>query len=154
MKTVSKDVNSSITINASKTDIFNIISDHEGTPNWVHKVKKVTLKKEGQPKNGVGAMREVVFRPMLWTTVQEEILSYDQNESFTYRIAEGMPGLVDHLGKWSLESTSDGKTKVTWAVHFDFSKRHIFSWFVGSFAKSFKKVQEEALNQLKENLEK
>ena len=153
MKVVTKDVNSSIVIHASNIAIFDIIANHEGTPNWVHKVKNVTLKKEGQPKNGVGAIREVQFRPMFWTTVQEEILSYTQNQSFSYRIIEGMPGLVNHLGKWTLDTIEGGKTNVTWAVHFDFSKRHIFSLFLNGFAKSFKKIQEEALIQLKSNLE-
>ncbi|MEM7037898.1 MAG: SRPBCC family protein [Bacteroidota bacterium] len=142
-------VQSSIEIAAPAAQIFTIISDHEGTPNWVSDVKKVVLAKPGNGnKNGKGAMRRVTFRPVLWSTVDEEILTFEEGKGYTYRIMKGMPGLLDHLGQWELEESA-GVTKVTWTVGFDFKVWHWFRPFHGNFVGTFKGVQEKALAGLK-----
>ncbi len=138
-----------ITIQAPKEAVFNLISDHEGVPNWISDVQKVTLTKVGQPKNGVGAVRQVVFKPKLWSDLSEAITAYTENEGFQYKILSGMPGLIDHLGTWKLE---DGGTLVTWDIHFEFKKFHWFRLILGSFIKSFSQVQKDALSSLKTKL--
>lgn len=144
-----KTAKAQIKIEAGKEALFGVLVNHEGTHNWVQEVNKVTLLKEGTPKNAKGAIREVDFKPRLWTTVQEEILSYQDNEYYTYSIIEGMPGLVSHLGKWSVEEAGNNETLVTWEVEFTFKKFHWFSPFVNSFVKSFNEVQNNALKNLK-----
>lgn len=153
MKTIERNINSEILIKAPKEAIFKIVSDHEGTHKWIEKVKKIRLLKKGTPKNGKGAIREVNFKPMTWTTVQEEIVVYQEDSHFHYKIQSKMPGLVDHLGVWRLEETEDGHTKVFWEVKMEYKKGHWFTWFEKGFAKQFKKVQHQALNQLKKDLE-
>lgn len=147
-KTIKKTVHSSKYIQASVATIFKIISDHEGTPNWVQDVKVVKVLKHGTVKNGKGTIRSVTFRPVMWSTIQEEIIEFNPNQDYSYRITEGMPGLVSHLGHWILEPSNDGMTKVIWDVSFEFKRMHWFRLFVGNFAKTFKKIQEKALNSL------
>lgn len=147
------DIQSSIQVAASAQAIFGTVSDHVGTPTWVDKVKKVILQEEGTPPNGLGAVREVHFKPLLWTNVREEIVRFEENEGYSYKIRSGMPGLADHEGTWEIKALPDGKHEVSWKVHFEFRKGHWFRWFLGSFARQFKAVQEEALQSLKNTLE-
>ncbi|MEO6471656.1 MAG: SRPBCC family protein, partial [Aeromicrobium sp.] len=60
------------------------ISDHVGTPTWVHQVECVTLAKDGIPHNGLGAVRVVEFKPRLWSTIHEEITRFEPPHSFEY----------------------------------------------------------------------
>lgn len=152
-RVIEADINSSVEIAATRAQIFAVISDHEGTPGWVDKVKEVRLLQEGRPRNGLGAIREVNFKPLLWTTVQEKILRYEENEGYDYAVQGGMPGMLDHLGRFELSDQADGTVRVDWKVHFKFSKSHWFSLFIRSFSKSFKKVQEQGLQALKAQLE-
>lgn len=153
MKSIQTNINSSITIKASKEAIHKIISNHVGTPTWVKEVKEVKLLKEGTPTNGLGAIREVNFRPAFWTTVQEEIVAYEENEGFQYKVLK-MPGLINHLGVWELIEKPNGGVTVHWNVYMEFKKFHIFGLFINKFGRDFKKVQINALSFLKETLEK
>ncbi len=149
MNTIIKDTSAQIAIRSSKASIFSIIAEHEQTPAWVSEVEKVRLLKDGSPKNGLGAIREVTFRPKLWTTVKEEIIAFTPHDGYQYKIIEGMPGLVDHLGQWSLENTADQKVLVTWKVHFEFKSFHWFRPFLSSFIKTFSDIQFSALDSLR-----
>ena len=150
---IEADLNSSIEIAAARSAIFAVVSDHEGTPSWVEKVKEVKLLQEGSPRNGLGAIREVNFKPLLWTTVQEKIIRYEEGQGFDYAVQGGMPGMIEHLGRFELSGLANGMVRVDWKVHFKFSKSHWFSLFIRSFSKSFKKVQEQGLKTLKAQLE-
>ena len=152
-KTIGVDINDSITITSSASKAFQIISDHVGTPNWVKEVKEVKLLKEGNPKNGKGAIREVNFKPLLWSTVQEKIVAYTENKEYQYKIIK-MAGVVDHLGVWSITELGNGEIEVFWKIHMEFKKNHIFRLlFSNQFIKAFTKVQKNALMQLKSILE-
>lgn len=151
---VELDINSSIEIKASRDAVFAIVSDHVGTPNWVDKVKQVNLLKEGKTRNGLGAIREVNFKPALWTTVQEEIVSFKEDDHFHYKVISKMPGMVDHLGAFQLTDLGAGSLRLEWKVYFAFKRKHWFRLFSKSFSKSFKSVQEKGLKTLKEQLEK
>jgi len=152
-RTIDANCHASIQIKAAIEDIFTVLSDHEGTPNWVEDVKSVKLLKEGSPKNGVPAIREVNFKPMFWATVQEEIIYYVKDEGYQYKILK-MAGVADHLGTWSLTQEEYGNVKVSWDIHFKFKKIHWFRLIIPIFIPAFKKVQEKALLSLKNLLEK
>lgn len=145
-------INSSISIKSSKEDIFKIISDHEGTSNWVDKVEHVKLLKEGNPKNGLGAIREVNFKPKFWTTVQERITLFEDNSRFQYKLIK-MAGVKDHLGEFLLEESINNEITVHWNVFMHFKKYHIVKLIAPKFGKDFKKTQEEGLLKLKSILE-
>lgn len=146
------EINSSIAIRATKEEIFQVVSDHEGTPNWVDEVKCIKLIKEGTPKNGKGAIREVHFKPLLWNTVQERIIHFEPNTEYQYKVVK-MPGLKDHLGTFYLEDTATDLITLRWTVHMEFKKYHPFSLFANKFKRDFKIVQEKGFQKLKERLE-
>lgn len=152
MKTITQHIVAKKTINASKEAIFSIITDHENTHTWVKEVDKVLLISKGENINGLGAIRKVYFKPALWTTVEEEVTGFLENQSYTYKIISKMPGLVAHKGVWTLDETAQGLTKVVWDVHIEFKKMHWFSLFANGFAKAFGKVQHGALESLQKEL--
>ena len=153
-KTIEVQIKSSIDITSPKEKIFEIIIDHEEISNWVMEVKKVQLIKKGKPKNGLGAIREVDFKPMFWTTIQEEIVFYEENNGYKYKIISYMPGVVDHLGTWTCSKNENGDITVTWNVFLELKKSHWFTLFASKkFARDFKQVQENALTYLKKSLE-
>jgi uncharacterized protein YndB with AHSA1/START domain len=145
---ITKDVRAERIIKASAKDIFKVISDHENTHLWINEVEKVSLLKEGANKNGLGALRQVKFTPKLWSVIDEDILEFTPDERYTYTIVKGMPGLINHLGSWTLSEAADGGTKVVWAVHFEFKKFHWFGLLVNNFASTFNKIQISALESL------
>lgn len=153
-KTIPIKIESSVLIQADPSSIFAIVSNHEGTPDWVDKVKKVKLLKTGTPKNGLGAIREVHFKPLLWGAAREEIVAYEQDSHFHYKVISSLPGMIDHLGMFQLTPQSDGMVKVEWKIHFVFKQKHWFRYFLKSFAKQFKAVQEDAFAVLKGQLER
>ena len=154
IEVVEINLNSSIQIKSSAETIFEVVSNHVGTPNWVEKVKHVSLLKDGKTVNGLGTIRKVVFKPLFWTTVEEEVVSYTENEHFHYKVISKMPGLIEHLGKWEVVPMENDIVEVHWKVYFKFKKKHWFKFFMNSFSESFKSVQEEALAKLKEQLAK
>src|SRR5882762_5242250 len=85
-------------IDAPQAAVWARVSDHEGTPGWVDAVKRVTLTQDGTPRNGVGAVRVVEFKPLLWTSIHERITRFEAPHAFDYVLFKGMPALVSHLG--------------------------------------------------------
>jgi len=148
MQTIKHQTTASLTINASATTLFEIISDHENTADWIDEVKNVTLTTPGNPERGVGAIRKVKFVPKAWTTITEEITAFTPDMGFEYQIINGMPGLVTHLGRWTLEETDNGQTQTTWDVAFEFKKWHWFALFLPQFITAFNTVQKQALDGL------
>ncbi|MFT3698848.1 MAG: SRPBCC family protein [Kofleriaceae bacterium] len=136
-------------IRAPAAAIFARISDHANTHTWVAPAR-VRLLEPGTPApNGVGALREVSFpAKRLWTTIVERVLSFEPDVGFTYRIERGMPGLRDHLGRFTIAGGA-----LEWHVEFDFKRWHPLGMIRGSFARTFEAVQREALDELARQLE-
>ena len=88
----------SVDIDATQAAVWERVSDHEDTPSWVEAVKRVTLAQSGTPRNGVGAIRVVSFKPALWSTIHERITRFEPPHSFDYVLFKGMPALSSHLG--------------------------------------------------------
>lgn len=150
---ITKDVRVERIIDASPEEIFRVISEHENTHLWIKEVEKVSLLKKGENKNGSGALRQVKFTPKLWSVIDEEILEFSPNKKYTYKIVKGMPGLINHLGSWTLSEVNNTCTKVVWEVHFEFKKFHWFGLFVNNFASTFNKIQRSALVSLEDYLQ-
>lgn len=135
------------TVNAPADWVFGIVSDHEGTPSWVPKVRDVTLLQPGTPKNGVPAVRRVEFRPLGWGTIDEKIVAYDpESHTFSYTIIGGMLGVTDHLGTFTVVEDEEG-CSVTWAVWFEFNP-WIWAPFAGLFVRTFTAAMAEGLDAL------
>jgi len=73
-------------------------------------VSSCRLVREGSPRNGLGAVREVVGNGL---TLLEEVVAYLPLEGYDYKITKGLP--VDHLGSVRLKSIDDG-VRLTWNI--------------------------------------
>jgi hypothetical protein len=140
-------------IAAPQAAIWERVSEHEDTPSWVDAVKSVTLTRPGEPPNGVGAIRVVKFKPLLWSTIHEEITRFDPPRTFEYVLFKGMPGLVSHLGRVIVDDLGQDRSRLRWEVDFVFRTVHPFRPFVPSFVRDFEGVLTSAVANLKGQLE-
>jgi uncharacterized protein YndB with AHSA1/START domain len=141
------------TINTPVEVVWARVSDYEATPSWVAEVKQVRITEPGATtRGGLGAVREVAFKPRRWTTILERITEYRPRERFHYVVFAGMPGLLGHEGRVIVEPAGAG-TKVRWEVDFRFRSLHWFRILVPSFARQFEGVLQGGLDELKRQLE-
>ena len=89
--------------------VFERISDHEAMGDWPG-IASCRLVREGTPRNGLGAVRQVKARGL---TILEEIVHYESPLRYDYRITKGLP--VDHLGSVRLSPT-EGGVELSWEV--------------------------------------
>ncbi len=89
--------------------VFERISDHEAMSDWPG-IASCQLVREGTPRNGLGAVRQVKARGL---TLLEEIVHYEPPLRYDYRITKGLP--VDHLGSVRLSPT-EGGVELSWEV--------------------------------------
>jgi uncharacterized membrane protein len=151
--TSSHEVRVGIEIAAPATAVWERVSEHEDTPSWVDAAKSVTLTRPGTPRNGVGAVRVVRFKPRLWSTIHEEITRFEAPRTFEYVLFKGMPGLASHLGSVSVDDLGPGRSRLRWEVDFVFRTLHPFRPFVPGFVRDFEAVLARAVANLKGQLE-
>lgn len=140
-------------IAAPQSAVWARVCEHEDTPSWVAAVKAVTLSREGTPRNGLGAIRVVRFKPLLWTDIHEEITAWNPPHGFEYVLFKGMPGLLSHLGRVSVEAVTPEQSRLHWDVDFVFRTWHPFRPVVPSFLRDFEAVLRAAGLNLKSQLE-
>jgi uncharacterized protein YndB with AHSA1/START domain len=129
------------------------VSDHEATPSWIAEVERVRIIELGRDtRGGVGAVREVAFRPRLWSTVRERIVEHRAPERFHYVLFAGMPGLVGHEGRVIVTPEETGAA-LRWEIDFRFRSLHWFRMFVPSFVRRFEGVLQAGVHELKRQLE-
>jgi Polyketide cyclase / dehydrase and lipid transport len=129
------------------------VSDHEATPTWVNVAKKVTLTRDGEPRGGLGAIRVVEFKPLLWSTVTEEVTYFDPPHEFHYVVRKGTPGLRDHLGKVIVEDLGGGRSRLRWEVDFMFDPSHPMHFMVPRVMRDFGAAIADGVDRLKEQME-
>jgi len=136
-------------IAASAEAVWARVSDHEATRSWISEVKQVRITEPGAAiRGGLGAVREVAFKPRRWTTILERITEYRPGERFHYVLFAGMPGLLRHEGRVIVERAGAG-TRLSWEVDFRFRSLHWFRPFVPVFVRQFKGVLQGGLDELK-----
>ena len=89
--------------------VFERLVDHEAMSDWPG-IASCRLVREGAPRNGLGAVRQVKARGL---TLLEEIVHYEPPLRYDYRITKGLP--VDHLGSVRLSAT-EGGVELAWEV--------------------------------------
>lgn len=94
--------------------VFAVLTNHEGMSDWPG-LDGVRLVREGQPRNGLGAIRRVA---VMGLTLDEEVVRWEPPRAFDYRIIKGLP--VEHLGTVELVDQG-GATELTWRIR-------LFSW--------------------------
>jgi hypothetical protein len=140
-------------IDAPQTVVWNRVSEHEDTPSWVDAVKSVTLTEAGTPRNGIGAVRVVRFKPALWSTIHERITLFEPPHTFDYALFKGMPALVSHHGMIRVDDLEPNRSRLSWDVDFEFRSIHPFRLFLPSFLSEFERVLATAVAKLKRQLE-
>ena len=88
---------------------FERILDHDAMNDWPG-ITACRVVREGTPRNGLGAVREVRARGL---TLLEEVVHYEPPLRYDYRITKGLP--VDHLGSVRLSPT-EGGVELAWEV--------------------------------------
>lgn len=140
-------------ITAPADAVWARVSDHEATPSWITEVARVRITEPGrEARGGLGAVREVAFKPRWWSTIRERIVVHRAPERFHYVLFAGMPGLLAHEGRVIVAPDGDGAT-LRWEVDFRFRSVHWFRWFVPSFVRRFAGVLQGGLDELKRQLE-
>ncbi len=105
----SANVSASVSVDAPVELVFERITDHEAMRDWPG-VSKCVLISEGEPRNGLGAVRLITARGL---TLHERVVFYEDPVGYDYTIFKGLP--VEHLGKVRLASTERG-VEVSWKV--------------------------------------
>jgi hypothetical protein len=142
-----------VVIEAPAETVWNLVSDHEGIHRWID-VAHGRLLKAGQPRNGVGAVREVAFpTKRFWPTIEEAIVHYEEGTAYHYRVIAGMGGLAHHLGKVTVEDVGQGHSALLWEIDFVFQPWHPIRWFAGAFIRAFGAVIAEAVQNAKRIVE-
>lgn len=113
----------------------------------------MTLVQSGTPRNGVGGVRVVSFKPALWSTIHERITRFEPPRAFDYVLFKGMPALVSHLGTISVDELGPDRSRLNWDVDFEFRTVHPFRLFLPSFLRQFEGVLKAAVANLKGQLE-
>jgi uncharacterized protein YndB with AHSA1/START domain len=98
-----------ITVRAPIERVFEHLTDHEAMGRWPG-VGGCRVVREGKPRNGRGAIREVKARGL---TLLEEVVVFDPPHRFDYQIVKGLP--VAHRGTVHLVPSADGVV-VTWDI--------------------------------------
>jgi len=100
--------------------VFEELTGHpEKWPRWFSVVRDCGY--GGDPPYGVGTVRRISFRGGV--LAREKVLAWDENKRFAYRIDElNVPGVWAFMEDWTLESVSDGSTRMRWVLAADFSK--------------------------------
>jgi uncharacterized protein YndB with AHSA1/START domain len=108
--------------------VWNAYTDHADWKNWAG-FSSSWLEKEGAPdKNGVGCIRGFGSNGV---NVYEQVVEWDANKRFAYRIIRGGLPMKDHYGETMFEADGDG-TLVTWRCRFD-SRIPGFGWAMQMF---------------------
>jgi uncharacterized protein YndB with AHSA1/START domain len=102
------------TISGPPEPIFDLLADHANYDRF-RPINGSELLKEGDPApNGVGALRKVKVRPLVF---EEEITAYDRPTQLDYLIVKLNAPLQHHGGTITL-TPEDGATRVDWRSSF------------------------------------
>ncbi len=103
-------------IEATPEQVFDVLADHHGWPDWFSPVKAVS---NVGPGSGVGARRRVQVPPL---TVDERFVAWDRPNRYTFTItAISVPVVRQMAEDWQLTETATG-TVVTNVIAADFPR--------------------------------
>lgn len=135
-------VKKTIRLKQPKKIVWKRLSNIVGLSTWLIDVQKtVYLSKK---KRGVGAIRKIFFDD--GNTIEEHIVSWDDQKSFSYIAVSGLP-LRAYYATLKIKPISKNSTQVTWECYFSskMTTKKSFNEFV-SYLESF---YEKSLNKLK-----
>jgi uncharacterized protein YndB with AHSA1/START domain len=115
-------VRKTITVRAPMEHVFECITNHEDMSNWAG--ARVRLIREGEPRNGVGAVRQMNMGGL---KLNEKVVRFDPPSSYEYTIVKGLP--VDHRGSVILTQEGDD-VRLDWTIEMN-SRIPLFAQAVG-----------------------
>ena len=136
-------VENEIVIDASVSDTWNRLVDHEGIGDWSIFSGKL-LRPGDDSANGPGCIRELT---VLGARITEEVVAWNEGRHYTYRLRTGAP-FRWHQGDVFV-SEENGQTRVRWAIRFE--SRIPFTGKITAWL--LQKVFASALRNLKAQLE-
>lgn len=108
-------VEESIESRASAQELWDVLSTHEGMPEWFGPVRKVVLDPPGRDeRNGLGAVRHI---HAVGPVVVEEVVEWDAPRHYVYKLLRGAP-IRKHRGQVNVEETDRG-CRATWRIEFE-----------------------------------
>lgn len=108
-------VEQSIESRASAQQLWDVLTTHEGMPEWFRPVRKVVLDPPGHDeRNGLGAIRHI---HALGPVVVEEVVEWDAPRRYVYKLLRGAP-IRNHRGQVSVEENAGG-CRATWRIEFE-----------------------------------
>lgn len=138
LKIMAKRINTSITINASKEKIWEILTDFENYPEWNPFIKSIT----GNVK--VGKRIKVVLQGMTFKPV---VLTFDKNSELKWLGNLWFKGLFDGEHRFYLRDNGNGTT------HFEHSE-NFSGILVGLFSKSLDKNTKKGFEMMNVELKR
>ena len=129
-------IKKSIIIKSNQEKVWRTISDIVGLPKWVVDVKSCKFKTK--TKRGIGAIREIIF--LDGNKIEEHVISWDTNESFSYVAVSGLP-LRAYVATITLSKQTKNSTRVIWKSYLNSKKMTQkefteFLVFMGTFYQS------------------
>lgn len=104
------------TVPASTTEVWDVLSDHEGMAHWGPGLT-VSLRTEGTAeRNGVGAIR-VIDAPGPAPAIVEEVTAFEPGHRLAYKALSGVP-LRNYRGEVVLREVAGG-TEIAYTVSAD-----------------------------------
>ncbi len=138
----------SIVINAPRSEVWDAIDDTPGFTEWFPGLKSASM--EVVSEKGMGAKRLGHLNGFKY---YEEIKKKKKNEAWGFTMLESNSGACKSITEVIyLESIDENNTKVTYKGGYEYGG--IFRWISGMMSKEIAKTWNNALNGLKEHIEK
>lgn len=106
-------IKKSITINARKDKIWEILGNIASLPQWVIGVKKTEIL--SKKKKGIGSIRKIILED--GTIIEEHTVRWDEGNSFSYVATSGLPLRV-YYATITLQS-KNGRSTAIWESYFN-----------------------------------
>jgi mxaD protein len=104
-----------VSINAAADKVWSTVKDFNGLNTWHPAVEKDEIV-EGK-NNTVGAVRLLTLKG--GGTIKEKLLAYNPaSHSFSYSIVEGVLPVSSYKSSFTVTSTGNGQSSVTWSGRF------------------------------------
>ena len=108
----------STVVNASADDVWKLIGDYNGLPNWLPGIERSEIR-DGAAANEPGAVRMLTL-PEGPPVVERLHETSSLRRSMTYEILESPLGVVNYFATLSVKPVTDGnRAYVQWEADFD-----------------------------------
>jgi len=137
----------------SQEVLWEAATDHEGMSEWLERLEGVRLLRDGEPKNGMGAIRVLMLPIGEFANVHERVIYFDPPHSYQYEITKGVPGLEHHLGQVRVHRNGESASILEWTIDLEFKYIHPIIIVAPAVVKGLEFGLKKGLKKLKQILE-